>query len=84
MHEAPRAGNKAFTSRHREPIAIWAKLSRGETISLYKGPEFIASGKIDMLAGDGSLLWIIQDEGRGRSLFLREDDFIIVRGKPTL
>ena len=32
-----------------------------------------------MLAEDGSILWIIQDQGRGRWLFLNEDGFDVVK-----
>lgn len=79
MSEAPYAGNAALPGGPHEPVASWSKLSSGDSIAVYRGQEFITSGRIDMLAEDGSILWIIQDQGRGRWLFLNEDGFDVVK-----
>jgi hypothetical protein len=79
VNKASRVGNEATVSRHREAIASWSNLSNGDIVAIYRGQEVIASGKIDMLAADGSVLWIIQEEGRGRSLFLYEDGFHVIK-----
>ncbi|WP_314195810.1 hypothetical protein [uncultured Arthrobacter sp.] len=44
-----------------EPVPNWSKLSRADQVEIYRNGKAIASGKIDMLAMDGSMLWIHQD-----------------------
>jgi hypothetical protein len=39
----------------------------------------VASGRIDMRAQDGSVIWLIQDGGRGRALFLHNDGVMVFR-----
>jgi hypothetical protein len=39
----------------------------------------MTSGRIDMLSLDGSVLWLQQDEGKGRALFLHSDGLRVYR-----
>jgi len=43
----------------------------------------VTSGRIDMLAMDGSVLWLQQDEGKGRALFLHSDGLRVYRRQPS-
>lgn len=62
-----------------EPIPDWAKLSHDDEISLYLGEQELASGRVDMRALDGSVLWIIHHDGRGRAMFLHNDGLLVFR-----
>jgi hypothetical protein len=48
-------------------------------VEIYRNGKAIASGKIDMLAMDGSMLWIHQDGANGRALFLHGDGLKVYR-----
>lgn len=61
------------------PIPNWTKLARADEVAIYQHGEEIASGHIDMLSMDGSVLWLIQDAGRGRALFLHSDGAQVFR-----
>jgi hypothetical protein len=43
----------------------------------------MTSGRIDMLSLDGSVLWLQQDEGKGRALFLHSDGLRVYRRQPS-
>jgi hypothetical protein len=66
-----------------EPVPNWCKLSRSEQVEIHRQGRPIASGRIDMLALDGSLLWLQQDEGKGRALFLHSDGLRVYRRPAT-
>lgn len=63
----------------REPIPDWAKLSREDDVTLYFDGQELASGRVDMRALDGSVLWIIHHDGRGRAMFLHSDGLMVFR-----
>lgn len=79
MNTALPPDEKAIAARHGEPIANWCKLSKDDRVDIYNARGSRTTGRIDMVAGDGSILWIIQDEGRGRALFVHEDGVKIRR-----
>jgi hypothetical protein len=62
-----------------EPIPNWTKLSRNDEVALYLGGEVLASGRVDMLAPDGSVFWIIQSDGKGRAMFHHGDGLMVFR-----
>jgi hypothetical protein len=62
-----------------EPVPNWSKLSRADQVEIHRNGKAIASGKIDMLAMDGSMLWIHQDGANGRALFLHGDGLKVYR-----
>jgi hypothetical protein len=81
------------THRHRthlhsekpqpEAITNWSSLSRADEVEIYKDGEFMAAGRIDMLAAmDGSVLWLQKVTGNDRSLFLRSDGLRVYRLSP--
>lgn len=69
---------------HLEPIPDWAKLSRHDEITLHRDGKEVASGYVDMLALDGSVLWLIQNDGKGRAMFHQKDGLFAVREGKTL
>lgn len=60
-------------------VTHWPDLSRGDCVQVCQGPRTVASGTVDMVALDGSVLWLIQDRGLGRTLLLRADGFSVYR-----
>lgn len=66
-----------------EPVPNWTKLSRADLVEIHSHGRAITSGSIDMLALDGSVLWLQQDEGKGRALFLHSDGIRVYRRQPS-
>jgi hypothetical protein len=66
-----------------EPIRNWSTLSRTDQVEIHYHGRVISSGRIDMLAMDGSVLWLQQDEGQGRALFLHSDGLRVYRRQPS-
>lgn len=66
-------------ARSLEPMPNWTKLSRKDEVEIYRHGEFVASGRLDMLALDGSVFWVVQNDGRGRAMFLHSDGFTVLR-----
>jgi hypothetical protein len=67
-----------------EPVLDWMKLAHLDELELvhHSGKSF-TSGRVDMLAADGSVFWLIQNEGKGRAMFLTDDDVVIFRHRRT-
>lgn len=63
----------------REPVANWATLSPADEVEIRRNGRAVASGRVDMRAPDGSVIWLIQDAGRGRALFLHSDGVMVFR-----
>jgi len=63
----------------REPVANWATLSSADEVEIRRNGRAVAAGCIDMRAPDGSVIWLIQDGGRGRALFLQNDGVMVFR-----
>lgn len=61
------------------PVTNWSQLSRADHIQIRQNGEVIAEGHIDMLAADGSMLWLHLANGKGRALFLQSDGLKIYR-----
>ncbi len=79
MNFRPYAANPLTGSPAPEPVPNWSKLSRADEVEIHSHGQPISSGHIDMLALDGSVLWLQQNEGKGRSLFLRSDGVRVYR-----
>lgn len=81
------ANPKTATRRPRppQPVAVpdWSKLSRGDIVRVFRRDGSITAGLIDMLALDRSVLWIIQDGGRGRVMICSADNPRVVVAAPT-
>lgn len=54
-------------------VPDWSKLSRGDVVRVLRRDGSTATGLIDMLALDRSVLWVIQDGGRGRVMICSAD-----------
>jgi hypothetical protein len=48
---------------------------------VHRNGKTLTSGRVDMLALDGSVFWLIQDNGKGRAMFLPDDDVMVFRHK---
>jgi hypothetical protein len=48
---------------------------------VHRNGKTLTSGRVDMLALDGSVFWLIQDNGKGRAMFLPDDDVMVLRHK---
>jgi hypothetical protein len=48
-------------------------------VEIRRNGRVVASGRVDMRAPDGSVIWLIQDGGRGRALFLQSDGVMAFR-----
>lgn len=66
-------------TRPLEPMPNWVKLSRKDEVEIYRDGGLVASGRVDMLALDGSVFWVVQNDGRGRAMFLHSDGFTVLR-----
>lgn len=61
------------------PIPNWCTLAKADEVEIQQHGQTIATGRIDMLAVDGSMLWILKDAGNGRALFLHSDGVAVYR-----
>lgn len=55
------------------PILAWSSLTHADQIVVYEDGSPIASGRVDMVGSDGSVLWLQADGPDRRLLFLRRD-----------
>lgn len=62
-----------------EPVPNWSKLSRADDVEIHGHGRAVTTGLIDMLALDGSVLWLQQNDGKGRVLFLHSDGVRVYR-----
>jgi hypothetical protein len=54
-------------------------LSLADEVEICHNGRAVASGRVDMRAPDGSVIWLNQDGGRGRALFLQGDGLMVFR-----
>ncbi|WP_144406386.1 hypothetical protein [Arthrobacter sp. SPG23] len=79
MTKRPRVSPSPAMTPPLEPTPNWTRLSRKDEIELHKDGKIVASGTVDMMALNGSLLWLLQDGGKGRALFLHDDGFFVFK-----
>lgn len=68
-----------------EPVANWTTLSRGDEVVIYSNGFPCTSGHVEMRALDGTVFWIMQKDGLGRSMIHKTDRLRVYRkrkGKP--
>jgi hypothetical protein len=75
----PRSTRPHAEATRPAPVANWSQLSRADHIQIRQNGELIADGRIDMLAVDGSTLWLHLANGQGRALFLQSDGLKVFR-----
>jgi hypothetical protein len=79
MNTRSRSTKPHTASPRPEPIPNWSTLSRTDEVEIHNHGQVVASGRIDMLAMDGSVLWLQLDDGQGRALFLHSDGLRVYR-----
>ena len=62
-----------------EPVPNWCRLSRADEVTVCRDRRKVAAGRVDMVALDGSVFWIIQEDGRGRAMIHQKDGLIVFR-----
>ncbi|WP_347110911.1 hypothetical protein AAHB33_09175 [Paenarthrobacter sp. S56] len=62
-----------------QPELNWSLLSRSDKVQVCRDGYVVATGRIDMLALDGSMAWIRKEPGNERALFLHSDGVTIYR-----
>lgn len=62
------------------PVLDWTRLARGDDLELMqRNGQILATGRIDMIALDASVLWLIQNDGKGRAMFIPSEDYMVLR-----
>lgn len=79
MNISPRLADRQIGFLATGPVPNWSILSRADEVDIVAHGRIVTSGRIDMLAMDGSVLWLQQDEGKGRALFLQSDGARVYR-----
>lgn len=64
-----------------QPVFNWCNLLRAEEVTLHRRNQTVTIGRIDMVAIDGSVFWIIEDNGNSRRMIHRNDGLEVYRGR---
>jgi hypothetical protein len=64
------------------PVPDWSKLARDDAVRVLLRDGRIVAGRIDMIAVDRSVFWVIQPSGRGRVMICNSDRPVVVRAAP--
>lgn len=62
-----------------EPVPNWCRLSRSDEVTVCRGRRRVTAGRVDMVALDGSVFWIIQEDGKGRAMVHQKDGLAVFR-----
>lgn len=62
-----------------EPVLNWCKLSRSDEVAVCRDRRVMATGRVDMVALDGSVFWINQKDGKGRTMIHQKDGLTVFR-----
>ena len=62
-----------------EPVVNWCTVSRSDEVAVCRDRRVVASGRVDMVALDGSVFWIIQEDGKGRGMIHQKDGLTVFR-----
>ena len=68
----------ARTHNHR-PVLNWCNLLRTEEVLIYRQNQTVTTGRVDMVALDGSVFWIMEDDGNHRTMIHRNDGAEVYR-----
>lgn len=66
-----------------EPVANWTTLSRGDEVVIYANGFPSTSGHVEMRGLDGSVFWIMQQDGLGRSMIHKTDRLRVYRKRKS-
>ncbi|MBT2515688.1 hypothetical protein [Arthrobacter sp. ISL-30] len=61
------------------PVPDWSRLSRRDAVRVIRSDGSAISGRIDMIAVDRSVFWVMQDEGLGRVMVCRADKPFVIK-----
>ena len=73
------AGGEPASLGPLEPVPNWSKLSRADEVTICRDRRRVAAGRVDMVALDGSVFWIIQEDGKGRAMIHQKDGLTVFR-----
>ena len=74
-----RSVNHAGARPFPEPVPHWNRLSKGDEVAVCAPGTPKLSGKVDMVALDGSVFWIHQKDGLGRAMVCRGERLAVYR-----
>ncbi|WP_156037156.1 hypothetical protein [Arthrobacter sp. UNC362MFTsu5.1] len=81
-HRDQKTDHSPALPRHAqlEPVLDWTKLDQQDELELVRrNGKTLTSGSVDTLASDGSVFWLNQDNGKGRAMFMADEDVIVFR-----
>jgi hypothetical protein len=61
------------------PVPNWSRLTRDDVVQVLGKDGTATTGRIDMIAVDRSVFWIIQNDGRGRVMVCSADQPIVIK-----
>ncbi|GAB2715166.1 hypothetical protein ACX801_09355 [Arthrobacter bambusae] len=76
--ELTQAPSGALTTE-MERIPDWNKLTRADEVAIRRHDGSLSSGRIDMLSMDRKVFWIIQNNGKGRTMIEKDEDTTVFR-----
>jgi hypothetical protein len=62
-----------------EPVPNWCKLSRADEVTVCRDRRKVAAGRVDVVALDGSVFWILHEDGKGRAMVHQKDGLTVFR-----
>jgi hypothetical protein len=61
------------------PLPDWSKLSRGDAVTAVHKNGRVITGRIEMMALDRSVFWVIQEGGLGRAMVYGADKPLVTK-----
>lgn len=74
-HNAARLGPAPAAA----PVPDWSRLCRNDHVEVRTAVGETMSGIIDMIAADRSVLWIIRNDGAGRTMLCSADNIAVTK-----
>jgi hypothetical protein len=79
LRTQPASGGEPARLNPPEPVPNWCKLSRADEVTVCRDRRKVAAGRVDMVALDGSVFWILQEDGKGRAMVHQKDGLTVFR-----
>lgn len=83
MHSLTKHPRRRLSRKYAIPVPDWSKLSRNDSVRVLRSDGSALSGRIDMIAIDRSVFWMIQDAGLGRIMICSADSPTVIRTDPA-
>ena len=74
-HNTKASANAAHAPFQTCSVSNWSELAPGETVLLVGAATDRYTGVVDDVAADGSVMWLVLEDGDGRKLFHQDDGF---------